>query len=211
MDKLQIQHSFIKYTHENSKFPTSVDDFSIYLEISTTEFYEYYSSLNDIDSDIWLGTFLNTKQKLYETDVYPQYSGREKVLAFYYTWLEVLKENRDFILISARRKAFLDLKPYFLEDLKHNFYAWLDDVLLEGKETQEIYNRMFTDKIYPRAFWGLTLSVLKFWINDHSENFENTDIFIEKSVNFSFDAIGKTFIDSGIELGKFFFQRWFRA
>ncbi|TAE75751.1 MAG: TetR/AcrR family transcriptional regulator [Bacteroidetes bacterium] len=210
MDKLQIQHSFIQFTIENNHFPKSIEDFSDYLEISTTEFYQYYSSLKDVDSDIWLQTFLETKQKLYETEVYPQYSGREKVLAFYYTWLEVLKENRNFILISARRKAFLDLKPYFLEELKNNFYVWLNDILLEGKETQEIYQRMFTEKIYPKAFWGLTLGVLKFWINDNSENFENTDIFVEKSVNFSFDAIGKTFLDSGIELGKFVFQRWFK-
>lgn len=210
MDKGQIQDTFINFTTENGHFPISVDDFSNTLHISSTEFYQYYSSLEAIDSDIWLMTLLETKQKLFETEIYPQYSGREKVLAFYYTWLESLKEKRDFILISARRKAFLDLRPYFLEDLKTNFYLWLDDVLLEGKETQEIYARMFSEKIYPKAFWGLTLSVLKIWVNDNSDNFEKTDIFIEKSVNFAFDAIGKTFIDSGVELGKFFVQNLFK-
>lgn len=210
MDKKQIQEHFIQFTNENKQFPKSIDDFSNHLGISSTEFYEYYSSLEEINADIWTQTFFDTQQKLFETEIYPQYSGREKTLAFYYTWLEALKEQRDFILISARKKAFLDLKPYFLEGIKTNFYFWLDEVLLEGKETQEIYARLFSEKIYPKAFWGLTLSVLKFWINDESENFEKTDVFVEKSVNFAFDALGKTFIDSGIELGKFVFQNLFK-
>ena len=54
--------------------------------------------------------------------------------------------------------------------------------------------------------WLQLLTTIKFWLNDTSSSFEKTDIFIEKSVNASFDLIDTTAIQSVIDLGKFLFK-----
>jgi hypothetical protein len=47
---------------------------------------------------------------------------------------------------------------------------------------------------------------LKFWIDDTSPGFEKTDIFIEKSVNTSFDVLNVAPIRTLIDFGKFIFK-----
>jgi hypothetical protein len=47
---------------------------------------------------------------------------------------------------------------------------------------------------------------LKFWIDDTSLSFEKTDIFIEKSVNTSFDLMDIAPLKSLIDFGKFMWQ-----
>ena len=54
--------------------------------------------------------------------------------------------------------------------------------------------------------WLQLLITMKFWLNDSSANFEKTDIFIEKSVNTSFDLIDSTPLKSIIDLGKFLYK-----
>jgi hypothetical protein len=44
---------------------------------------------------------------------------------------------------------------------------------------------------------------LKFWLDDTSKSFEKTDIFIEKSINASFDLINISPLKSVVDLGKF--------
>jgi hypothetical protein len=47
---------------------------------------------------------------------------------------------------------------------------------------------------------------LKFWLDDTSPSFEKTDMFIEKSVNTSFDIINIQPLKSFIDFGKFIFK-----
>ena len=47
---------------------------------------------------------------------------------------------------------------------------------------------------------------MKFWIDDTSSSFEKTDIFIEKSVNTSFDVLNIAPLKSLIDFGKFIFK-----
>jgi hypothetical protein len=47
---------------------------------------------------------------------------------------------------------------------------------------------------------------MKFWLEDTSSSFEKTDIFIEKSVNTSFDLLDIKPLKSIIDFGKFLFK-----
>lgn len=62
------------------------------------------------------------------------------------------------------------------------------------------------EKSIEEMAWNQLLFTLKFWIEDRSHSFEKTDIFIEKSVNASFDLLDITPIKNIIDFGKFFFK-----
>ena len=51
-----------------------------------------------LENAIWLSFFEKTISIIENDAAYPEYSVREKVLAFYYTLIEVLKENRSYVL-----------------------------------------------------------------------------------------------------------------
>ena len=74
--------------------------------------------------------------------------------------------------------------------------------------TEEIANRMLITDKYKYLLWYQPVSIIKFWIKDESENFENTDALIEKTVNFSFDLMRSNGIDSFFDLAKFHIQHF---
>ena len=99
MEKVEkIKQAYIEFFLENGTAPASVFSFTKKLKMKEIEFYDHYNSFELLESDIWLGFFKETITKIEADTVYGTYSVREKLLAFYYTWIEVLKENRSYTL-----------------------------------------------------------------------------------------------------------------
>ncbi|PIV19236.1 MAG: heat-shock protein, partial [Flavobacteriales bacterium CG03_land_8_20_14_0_80_35_15] len=64
----------------------------------------------------------------------------------------------------------------------------------------------FQEKSLEESAWIQLLITMKFWLDDTSASFEKTDIFIEKSLNASFDLLNVQPLKSIIDLGKFLFK-----
>ncbi|MCU0447168.1 MAG: TetR family transcriptional regulator C-terminal domain-containing protein [Microscillaceae bacterium] len=202
----KIRQNFIEYVLEKNEKPKSVYQLTKQMQMKEEEFYEHFSSLEALEQAIWLGFFEETKKRIESEDVYAGYSVREKVLAFYFTWLEVLKVCRSYVVFNYRHKSPFDLSPHFLKTFKKAFKDFTEELVLEGRESQEIADRRFITEVYPRVFWLQAMGIWRFWVKDTSPNFEKTDVFIEKAVNFGFDAMGSNMLDSSFDLFKFAFQ-----
>ena len=205
-----IRKEYTDYILEHGSQPNSVHAFCKKLKIKEADFYEDYSSFAQIESEVWKSLFRDALKEAEAEDIYPTYSAREKMLAVLYTWIEVLKKNRSYIL-----KAYEELeKPVYMKrnvqftDFKFAFYDFANEILLEARENQELENRPIPQlrKRYPDILWAKTLYILDFWVNDISKSFEKTDTMIEKSVNTVFDLLARSPIDSLLDLGKFIFQ-----
>jgi hypothetical protein len=208
MEKVEkIKHAYIEYFLENGTQPASVFAFTKKLKMNESEFYDYFNSFELLESAIWLGFFEETKKKIEAESVYETYSVREKLLAFYYTWIEVLKQHRSYASQTWRLIDKRKLKvPVFMTDLKTAFKDYARDLVLEGKESREVQARKFLDERYPDAFWLQFLMIIDFWVKDKTKGFEQTDAMIEKSVNTSFDLLGSTALDSVLDFAKFIYQ-----
>jgi len=204
--KAKIKKAFMDYVLEHEDFPGSVFVLLKNTKIKEEQFYEHYSSLESIESEIWLDFLNETLEKIKADEVYAQYSVREKLLAFYYTFLEVLKPNRSFAIYSYSFKSYWDITPDFLKKLLPAHKEFVEDLVLEGRESQVIADRVYITDYYPFIFKIQFLQVLQFWVKDQSENFEKTDVYIEKAVNFAFDFMGKNLLDSGFDYFKYVFQ-----
>jgi len=73
-----------------------------------------------------------------------------------------------------------------------------------------VAERPYLDQRYPQLFWLHMIVLLGFWKDDSSSDFEQTDAFVEKSVNLAFDLIGKGTLDNAIDFAKFLFQSKFK-
>ncbi|MDX2303219.1 MAG: TetR family transcriptional regulator C-terminal domain-containing protein [Microscillaceae bacterium] len=208
MDTIEkIKKAYIEYFLESDKKPSSVYLLCKKAKIKEDEFYEHFNSTEGIDQKIWLDFFEETRHKIEQDEVYSGYSVREKVLAFYYTLVEVLKAERSFVLMCYEGLPRMAPQPPFLKELKPVFHEFIENLIMEGRETQEIAERpaLLMDN-YSRIFWWQLLLVTRFWVNDTSKSFEKTDVYIEKAVNFAFDTMGKTSLDSAFDFAKFAFQ-----
>lgn len=202
-EKLQLR--YMEYLLLNEKTPTSVFAFCHSLKFKEADFYGHYNSFRALEGDIWKSWFDATLEILHKDEAYMQYSVREKVLAFYYTWIEVIGGHRSFILMKFERMPKNDINPDVFKPLHAAFKEYVNDLLLEGKDTAEVADRPFS-KQYDKGFWIQFMFLTRFWSNDDSQGFEQTDAAIEKAVNFSFDLVSKGPLDSFLDLAKFLYQ-----
>lgn len=207
MEKQAIREAYKTYWLENGKKPVSVYAFCKLLNMPEREFYEQYSSMEAIDRDIWLATFDDTLQRLQEDETYQAYNVREKLLAFYFMWVQRLKDDRSYILLQKEKFSLKQLPEDQLRSLRHAFYDYAKALIVTGYETGEIKERKYISDQYVHGFWLQALFVLKYWIHDSSDHFEMTDAAIEKAVDLSFQFTGSNTLDSLLDFGKFIFTR----
>ncbi|HAH38014.1 MAG TPA: hypothetical protein DEQ87_20085 [Algoriphagus sp.] len=202
-----ILEGFVNHVLENGTAPNSIFKFAKELKMKEADFYTYFTSFDAIKSAIWVQIFEDTISQLEAQEVYREYSAREKFLGFLFTWIEELKKNRSYLLsLYEHRSKAMNPIPSELKEFKEKFKDFASDIIMEGKETQEIANRPVISDRYDEALWIQVLFVLKYWLDDNSPRFEKTDAAIEKSVNLAFDLMGKSALDSFLDFAKFLYQ-----
>ncbi len=210
MDKTQnrIVQQYIKYVLEHKSRPASLVSFVDDLKIKESTFLKYFNSFDHLERTIWKSIFEDVRDSIQAEDVYESYSVNEKLLAFYYSWIETLKDYRSYAIYVAGKERFYELYPSQFEDFKHDFEDFAKSLVEEGLATEEIARRRFINDSYKHIAWAQPVSIFKFWIKDESDNFEDTDALIEKTVNFSFDLMRSNSIDSFFDLAKFHIQHF---
>ena len=226
--KQQIQKEYTFQILHNGKPPASVRAFTESLSLLEKDFYHLYPSFEELEKEIFLSFLDETIEKLQKDPVFEGYNTGEKILAFYYTWFEVLRLHKSFITYLEKQKPFL-LKvinyvplgnrvfkflikqavaaapPYLLHTHDH-FNAFMKP-LLNDAIGEEIADRFWIAGKYSEVLWGQMMLLYRFWLNDKSADFEKTDIFVEKSTNFVFDLLRPNAWDTGYDLVKFMIQR----
>jgi hypothetical protein len=207
MNKQLIRNAYKVCWLENGNAPVSVYALCKQIEITEAAFYEEYSSLEAVEKDIWLAIFQNTLDQLQADETYQQYNAQEKLLAFYFLWVQKLKEDRSYLLLQRKHFRLPDLYRNKLETFRHAFNTYVTNLVKEGYQSSEIKERKYISDQYVHGFWLQALFVLKYWLDDTSPQFEMTDAAIEKAVNLSFQLIKSNTLDSLLDFGKFIFTR----
>jgi AcrR family transcriptional regulator len=204
--KDKIVTAYRKMLLKEGREPSSVFAFCESLGIKEDDFYQHFGSFDAIGNDIWKGYLQSVFNRLQSDKNYQDFLIREKILAFYFTLMEVLREDRSFALLTLEEWKNPAIPPKALKGFKNEFDAWLAPILNAGKQSGEIAKRPLLDNRYDGLFWLHLIFILQFWTNDDSAGFEKTDAAIEKSVNLAFDLIGKGILDNALDFGKFLYQ-----
>lgn len=142
-----------------------------------------------------------TLQVLEEDENYIEMSVREKLLSFYFVFINQLKGDEEFLKTVFSPKQFQLLKSV-REAMRLSFMEFIEHLIQEGIVNEEIKSRMVLDKIYSMALEKDLIIVLKFWLKDESEEKAKTDELIERLVNLEMNALGPNFLDDLIGIGK---------
>jgi len=206
INALEIVTLYMSYILDHNAKPTSVYSFAKENKFEEAIFYQYFGSFEAIEKTIFNTFFENTITILDKSKDYQTFDPRNKLLSFYYTFFENLTANRSYVVTALNFKK-LDLKKLdALSSLKTSFTHYIDTLEIETIDLKQKNIAQIQQKSIRETAWIQLLITLKFWLDDSSANFEKTDIFIEKSVNTSFDLIDSTPLKSIIDLGKFLYK-----
>lgn len=202
--RAEASEAFLDYVLTEGKLPVSVYAFTKLQGQQETDFYKLFNSFEHLENQIWKTWIHETIQLLEDDASYQEYTVREKLLAFYFTWMQKILAHRSYVMMRFSLSQVKEM-PTFLRALKEVFESYIHELIVEGKDTMEIASRPY-DQYYPKAFWAQFLMIHRFWMKDMSKDFEDTDALIEKSVRFGLDMIAKGPIDSFQDLAKFLFH-----
>ena len=206
IDKQKIISTYMNYVLDNGNPPTSIYAFAKELNIDEKEFYHYYSSFEQLASDIYVAFYEETIRLLMSEISYNELDARNELLAFYFTFFELLTNNRSYIMSTLKTQTldFQSLKT--LLPLKNKFKEYIKTLEIKTIDLKQKKLNTFKEKSIEEMACAQLLFTLKFWLEDTSPDFEKTDLFIEKSVNASFDILNITPLENIIDFGKFFFK-----
>lgn len=203
-----IIDAYIDYVLTEQKEPASIYAFAKHLGIEESEFYQHFNHFSAIETAIWNEAVVLAINSLKTSTEFNAYTAREKVLGFFYTLIEVLNKRRSFFVYSLGNNPIRFKTP---EAMKTPIMEFAKEVVQEGLAGKELEERKFLSDRYHEAVWLNALFILKFWIEDKSQGFEKTDAAIEKSVNLMIELMGKSALDSMLDLGKFLFQNGMKS
>lgn len=199
----EIRSAYIDYVLTNNEAPKTVYSFAKDLGMSEAEFYDHFSSFAGIESSVWSSDLQNTISKIQQQEIWEQFSAREKMLSFFYGYIEVLKQQRSFIIYSLKKCTLSPGTPEPLREARKIFEEFSEEVIKEGLESGELADRKFFSKRYKDALWVQYGFILKFWEKDMSPGFEKTDEAIERGMQVTFDLFQHSPLDNLFDYGKF--------
>jgi len=197
---------YMEYVLENNKQPSSVYSFAKEYNFEEPLFYQYFGSFEAIEKGIFKAFLDNTMIPLAKSGDYESFDARNKLLTFYYTFFENLTANRSYVVYAIEGKKNQLKSLQALSELKKSFSEYIESLNIETLNLKEERLEKLQQRSIKESAWFQLLITIKFWLDDTSASFEKTDIFIEKSVNASFDLIDATPLKSIIDLGKFLFK-----
>lgn len=210
ISELDILTLYMDWVSEHKSKPESVDDFCEQVNIEEAVFYEHFKSLKKVEKTIFNELFKNSLEVLNESEEFLSFDGKNKLLSLYFTFFENLTLNRAYVEVVLKG-CKNQLKSYkTLSNLKKSFIQFVDDLGVSESILPIDGLEKFQSNIVSQSAWVQLLITVKFWLEDTSESFEKTDIFIEKSINTSFELIENKFLKNVLDLGKFVYKEKFQ-
>ncbi|QMU65964.1 MAG: TetR/AcrR family transcriptional regulator [Flavobacteriaceae bacterium] len=197
---------YMEYVLEYNKQPDSVFHFAKVNHFDEAVFYRYFGSFEALEKEIFKAFFDNTANLLQKNNDDKNFDARNKLLSFYYTFFENLTANRSYVVYALKNKKDQLKTLKTLSELKRSFSEFIESLDIEIIDLKEERLEKLQHRGIKESAWIQLLATIKFWLEDSSPAFEKTDIFIEKSINASFDLMNITPFKSVIDLGKFLFK-----
>lgn len=208
--KDDIFTSYMNFVVKNEEKPQEISEFCDEYHFKEAEFLSHFSSLKKVEKSIYKEFFLNSLEVLNESEEYVSFDAKNKIISLYFTFFENLTLNREFVVISLKGCKNQIQSYSILSSLRKSFIQFIEDLNITESiipiEGLEKIQRNFVNQ----SSWFQLFFTIKFWLNDTSESFEKTDIFIEKSINTSFELLENKFLKNAFDLGKFVYKETFQ-
>lgn len=199
------------YLLNHGERPKNIYRFAKDNEFEEKDFYDYFSSFEQIEKSMLVNLFDKSVELASEINNSDEITSKEKLLNVYFIFFENMTMNRSLVLmILGNDKLHLAKISNQLKETHRQFVKTLDfnDWEMIQKAKDNLKN--FHEKAREEALWVHLVSAIEFWKKDTSPSFEKTDIFIEKTIDTGFELMENEPLRKIVDLGKFLFKEKFK-
>lgn len=201
--------SYIDFVLTQGKRPANVYLFAKENGLEEQEFYRFYSGFSQMEREFLREIFRRTVELCTKDENYFLLSAKERLLNFYFIFVENLTLNRSFVLFLLENGRH---SSDILLGIKSDFLTFTESLPLQQLPMMEKFSANLQEVSYrsqKEVLWKHFLAVVVFWRRDSSPQFEKTDLFIEKSVDAGFTLADVEPIKKVLDLGKFLWKEKF--
>lgn len=208
--KIELFTLYMDYVSEYGMRPDTIEEFCESQNLEEIAFYKHFSSFKKMEKAIFKELFKNSLEVLHESEEFLAFDGKNKLISLYYTFFENLNLNREYVLVvlSGCKNQLKSYKTF--SGLKKSFISYINDLSLTESFLPIDGLEKLQNGFVNQSLWFQMVITIKFWLEDTSENCEKTDIFIEKSINTSFELLENKFLKNAFDLGKFVYKEKFQ-
>lgn len=200
---------FMDYVLEHEEVPKTVYKFCKVNSIQESDFYLHFGSISTLQKGIWTTFFDNASSVMMKNKEYQDFSNRDKMLTFFYTFFEVLTLNRSYVLFAMEQSNNTLKNMEQLKGMRRNVKEFAKGLIVAGNENKNTKITKHNPQLFSEGAWLQFMFLLNFWKSDDSAGFEKTDVAIEKSVNTIFDVFDNTPLENILDFGKFLYKENF--
>ncbi len=217
---------------EEKKIPTALELMSSYMdavvthyEESLTEetflsllgpdnsFFQHFESLEAIEKAIWSHIITESINTVEQDEVSLRAEFNDKILSLFFTFFQNIGLNHEYFKRHLSiRKNIVD-KNRLYSDMKKIFNNYVETIYqidcmnaLSGKSAsvEKILNQGIL-----LTYWSELVLLIEFWQNDTSEEFQKTDVAIDKALHATKELRSMAPLRSVIDLGYFLWKERF--
>ncbi|MBI5590218.1 MAG: TetR family transcriptional regulator [Deltaproteobacteria bacterium] len=172
-------------------------DATIYNYFSTKEaiVYAYYEEQLDV-----------SVERLRSVAGFNEFSLQEQLQAFFESQLELFLPDREFVDVSFRAITFSLTHDYqYLKPIRSRFFRIISDLFEAAIEAGEIPDQVFLE-LTCHFFWDYYVGVIFYWLRDGSNQFQNTTLLLDKSLDLAVALIKAGVVNKAFDMASFLFR-----
>ena len=175
-------------------------------EIGDATIYNYFPTKESIIYGYYQDQFEEVIERIKKVDDFNEYNLQEQLQSFFETNLEVFLPDREFIHETFNVVFFSIGQSYSrLKPIRTLFYDVVDDIFLAAIEVGEIPEQVFGEIVY-QLFWDYYIGLVTYWLNDQSDQFTDTSLFIDKSLDLAVAFLKAGILNKLFNMASFLFK-----
>lgn len=194
---IMIEHGFKSATMRTIAKEAGIGDATIYNYFPTKEaiLYAYYEeSLNECIA------------RLKAIERFNEFTLAEQLQTFLDIQLELFLPDREFIELSFKRIFFsLSHTNRGLQPIREIFQTIVSDMFNAAVEVGEIPEQVFQEMIN-HLFWDYYIGVIMFWLKDGSDQFSDTTVMVDKTLDLICATLKTGLINKAFEITSYLFK-----
>ncbi len=179
-------------------------------DIAESTFSGYFDDFEQLEQVIWEQLMRISIRTIKSDELYKTFTTEEKILSLQYTFFENLALNHLYIAKNIEEQSSVIHKMKLLKLLKPVYSGFITNEFADSGlpfNTPKLQSiNKYRNKSIQEGFWMLLIFLIDFWRKDTSDNFEKTDIAIEKSVKVAMDLVDTSRFMNVFDLGRFLWK-----
>lgn len=176
-------------------------------ELGEATIYNYFSTKEAIVYAYYDAQLGACTERLRLIEDFNAYSLREQLQTFFETQLELMLPDREFVEATFGAVTFsLTHDRQQLKPIRARFFRIVADMFEAAIEAGEIPDQAFLELGY-QFLWDYHVGLVMYWLRDRSDQFQNTSILIDKSLDLGIGFIRADLVNKALDMASFLFRR----